>query len=91
MSGARLAHRVVVKRIEGREQPVADRRRARDRQLLAADDRAQAGIAALAAAQAEGAGLFGDRLEPRIGQDQLGEAGLEIGFGMEEVGHALSV
>ena len=87
--GARAAHRVVMKRIEGGEQPVADGRGAGRRQLLAADDGAQAGKAGLAPAQAEGAGLVGDRLEPRIGQDQLRQAGLQIGVGVKEVGHAL--
>ena len=89
--GARPPHRVVMKRIEGGEQPGADRGGARGRKLLPADDGAQAGIAGFAAAQAEGAGLFGDRLEPRIGQDQLRQAGLQIGVGMKEMGHALSV
>ena len=41
----------------------------------------------LAPAQREGAGLFGDRRESRVGDDQLRKAGLEIGFGVEEVGH----
>ena len=40
-----------MKRIEGGEQPVADRGGARGRELLAADDGAQAGKARLAPAQ----------------------------------------
>jgi hypothetical protein len=77
----------VVEGIEGGEQPVADCRRARRGELLAADDGAQAGEPALAAAQAESARLRGDRREPRIGKDELRQAGLQIGFGVEEVGH----
>ena len=65
--GARAAHRVVMERIEGREQPGPDRGGAGGRELLPAHDGAQAGKARFAAAQAERAGLFGDRLEPRIG------------------------
>ena len=80
-----------MKRIEGGEQPVADGGRACGRELLPAHDGAQAGKAGVAAAQAEGAGLVGDGLEPRIGEDQLREACLQIGVGVEEVGHALSV
>ena len=88
--GARAAHRVVMERIEGGEQPVADRGGARGRELLAADDGAQAGKARLAPAQAEGAGLLGDRRKPRIGEDQLRPApASQIGLGVEEVGHAL--
>ena len=87
--GARPPHGVMMKRIEGGEQPVPDGGGAGGRKLLAADDGAQAGIARFAAAQAEGARLFGDRLEPRIGQDQLRQPGLQIGVGMKEVGHAL--
>ncbi len=41
----------------------------------------------LAPAQAEGPGLFGDRHEPRIGEDQLRKSGLQIGVGVKEVGH----
>ena len=61
--------------IEGHEcgeQPVADRGGARGRELLAADDGAKPGKARLAPAQAEGAGLLGDRREARVGEDQLG-------------------
>ena len=45
------------------------------------------GKPALAPAQAEGAGLLGDRLEPRVGGDEQGEAGFEIGLRVEEMGH----
>ena len=79
----------MVERIEGGEQPVADGGGARGRKLLPADDGAQAGKAGFAPAQAEGAGLLGDRREPRIGEDQLGEPGVEIGLGVEEVGHVV--
>ena len=64
--------RVVVERLESGEQPLADRGGARGRQLLPADDGAEAGKARLAPAQAEGAGLVGDRREARVGEDQLG-------------------
>jgi hypothetical protein len=40
-----------------------------------------------APAEAEGAGLFRDRLEPRIGSDQLCQAGLQIGLGLKDVRH----
>ena len=33
----------------------------------------------------------GHRLEARIGEDELRQAGFEVGVGVEEVGHALSV
>ena len=85
------AHRVVVKRVEGGKQPVADRRRPPRSKLLAADDRAQPGIAALAPAQRESPGFLGDRFEARVGKDQLGEPGVQIGLGMKEVGHAIRV
>jgi hypothetical protein len=91
LAGARAAHRVVMKRIEGGKQPGADRTGARGRELLSAYDGAQAGKARLAPAQAEFAGLVRNRLEPRIGADQLRQAGLQIGVGMKEMGHALSV
>src|SRR5450830_124876 len=69
----------------------AERTGARGRELLSAYDGAQAGKARLAPAQAEFAGLVRNRLEPRIGADQLRQAGLQIGVGMKEMGHALSV
>ena len=68
-------HRIVVERIEGREQPGADRRGAGGRKLLAADDRAQPGIAALAAAQRGHAGFFGNRLPARILRGEGADAG----------------
>ena len=73
--GACEPHRVVVKRIERRHQPAADRGGARGRELLAADNR-EPGKAALAPAQRGHAGLFQDRREPRILGDQRGHAGL---------------
>ena len=79
-----------MERIEGGEQPVADGGGAGGRQLLAADDGAQAGKARFAPAQAEGAGLLGDRRKTRIGEDQLRQGGLQIGVGVEEVGHDFS-
>jgi hypothetical protein len=70
--GARLAQRVVVEWIERREQPGANRSGRRGRELLPANDGAQAGKARFAPAQAEGAGLLGDRRKTRVGEDQLG-------------------
>ena len=70
--GARTAHRVMMKRLEGGEQPVADCRGGRGRELLPANDGAQPGKARFAPAQAESAGFFGDRRKARIGEDQLG-------------------
>ena len=84
---ARFPHRIVMKRIEGRKQPVADRRGAGSRQLLPADDGAQAGKARLAPAQGERAGFIGHGFEARIGFDEPGETGVEIGLGVQEVGH----
>ena len=85
--GAGFNDRVVMKRIEGRKQPVAYSGGTRHRQLLAADDRAQAGIAAVAPAQVKGAGFFRHRHQPRIGGHQFGEPGLQIVLAMEEMGH----
>ena len=86
--GACLAHRVVVKRLEGGEQPVADCRGRRGRELLRTRMRAQTGKARLAPAQTEGAGFLGDRLQARIFERyQLCQRGFQIGLGMKEVGH----
>src|SRR6185312_9054772 len=87
LAGARGAHGVVVERIECGKEPVADRSRARSRELLAADDGAQTGEARLAPAQRERAGLLGDGAEPRILPDELDEACAQVVFGVEEVGH----
>jgi hypothetical protein len=81
----------MVKWIERGEEPGTDRGGACSGKLLPANDRAQAGKSRLAPAQVEGAGFFGDRFEPRVGDNELREAGLEIGFSMEEMSHALSV
>jgi hypothetical protein len=80
-----------VKWIERGEEPGTDRGRACGGKLLPANDRAQAGESRLAPAQVEGAGFFGDRFEPRVGDNKHCEAGLEIGLRMEEMSHALSV
>ncbi len=87
--GACGAYDVVMKRIECCKQPVANCRGCRDRKLLPAYDGAQAGIAGLAPAQTEGAGFLGDGHEPRVGKNQLGKSGLQIGLGVKEVGHAI--
>ena len=85
--GARQLDGVVVERIEGGKQPLADRRRARHRQLLAADDGTQAGITTLAPAQVEGPGGFRDWPQARVELDQLDQAGVEVALGMKEMGH----
>jgi len=58
---------------------------------LAADDGAEAWIAALASAQVEDAGLLDDRRQPWIDGNKLGQSGFEIGLRVEEVGHAIRV
>ena len=85
--GARAPHRVVVERIERRHQAAADRGRARDRQLLPDHDGAQAREAAFAAAQGRAPGFGQNRRQARIGEHQLRERGIEIGFGVEIAGH----
>src|SRR5262245_53064690 len=85
--GARAAHGVMVKWIEGREQTRADRGGTCGRKLLPADDGTEAGKSRLPPAETECAGLVRDGLEPGIGNNQLREPGLKIGVGVEEVGH----
>jgi hypothetical protein len=80
-----------VKWIERGEESGTDRGGACGGKLLAANDRAQAGESRLAPAQIERSGFLGDRFEPRVGDNKLCKASLEIGFSMEEMGHALSV
>ena len=89
--GARAAHSVVVKWIERGEESGTDRGGACSGKLLPANDRAQAGESRLAPAQIEHAGFFGDRFEPRVCDNKLCEASPEIGLGMKEISHALSV
>jgi len=89
--GARAAHGIVVKWIERGEESGTDRGGACGRELLPANDRAQAGKSRLAPTQVERTGFFGDRFEPRVCDNKLCEARPEIGLTMEEVSHALSV
>jgi hypothetical protein len=81
----------MVKWIERGEESGTYRGGACSGKLLPANDRAQPGESRLAPAQVEGAGFFGDRFEPRVGDNKLCEAGLKIGFSMEKMSHALSV
>jgi len=87
--GARLAYGVVVERIERGEQPLADRAGACRRKLLPADDGAKAGKTRLPPAQRKGAGLFRHGFQTRILEDQLRQRSVEIGLGVEEVGHGI--
>jgi hypothetical protein len=80
-----------MKRIESREQSFANGGGTSDRQLLAANDRAQAGKSAVAPAPVKGAGFFRHRNQPRIGGYQFSEPGLQVVLGVEEMGHALLV
>ena len=73
------------------EESGADRGGACGGKLLPANDRTQAGKSRLAPAQVERTGFFGDRFEPRVGDNKLCEASPEIGLSMEEMSHALSV
>ena len=88
--GPREAHGVMMKRIERREQLVADRGRGGGRKLLPAYDRAQPLEARLAPAQRERAGFLRGRNKPRIELQQLFQPGGEIGVGVEEGRHMLS-
>ena len=67
----------------------ADRRRAGGRKLLAADDRAQPGIAALAAADRRHAGFGENRLPARVLLDEDADGRFQIGLGVNDVRHAL--
>lgn len=84
---ARAAHRVVMERLEGCKQPVANRGGTRGRELLPANNGAQSGKAALAPAQAEGTGFIRNRLESRVGEDKLCQGGFEIGLVVEKMSH----
>ena len=86
---ARQPHGIVMERIERREQPRPDRRRARGRKLLAADDGAEPGIAALAAAQRRHAGFGEHRLPARVLLDEDADGCFQIGLGVNDVRHAL--
>src|SRR5262245_63519164 len=85
--GARAAHGVMVKWLEGREQACADRGGTCGRKLLPADDGAEAGKSRLAPAETKRAGLVGNRLEPGVGNNQLREPCLKVSVGVEEVSH----
>src|SRR3981081_2480750 len=85
--GARLPQRVMVKRIERGADAGPDRGRAGGRQLLAADDRSQAGITGLAPPQRRHARKLKYRFEPRVLLEQHVDGLFEIGLGVEVDGH----
>ncbi len=69
------------------KEPTADRCGTRGRKLLPADDSTQAGKPWLAPAQRKCAGLFRNRPESRVGDNELGKTSPQVGFGMEKTGH----
>ena len=77
---------VVMKRIERREQPCADRGRASGRELLSADDGAQPSVASLSPADARHAGLLKNVRQPRVLRDESCHPGLKVGVGVDERG-----
>ena len=81
--GARLAQRVMVKRIERGADAGPDRRGAGGGQLLAADDRGQAGITGLAPPQRRHACDLEYRLQPRVLLHQRVDGLFEVGLGVE--------
>ncbi len=85
--GAGLADGVVIERIERRREPAPDRRRARGRDLLAADDVRQSRKPRLALPQRRHAREFEDRLEPLVLLDQRVDGVFEVGLGVEMDGH----
>src|SRR5262249_21041409 len=86
LGGARAPHRVVVKRIEGGDDTPPDRARARSRQLLCADDGAQALKTRGPPAQVWAAGTIDEGAQPRIAGDKLAKAAIEIGVVVQEAG-----
>ena len=86
---AREPHRIVMEWIERREQPRPDRRGAGGGKLLAADDGAEPGIAALAAADRRQAGFGENRLPARVLLEEDADGCIQIGLGVNDVRHAL--
>ena len=85
--GAGLADRLMIERIERGREPPPDRRGARGRQLLAADDRGEAGKTRLALPQRRHARELEDRLQPRVLLDQRVDGVFEVGLAVEVDGH----
>src|SRR5207247_6440563 len=85
--GAGAAQRVMVKRIERGADAGPDRRGAGGGELLAADDRGQASIAGLAAAQRRHARNLKYRFEPRILFYQDVDGLFEVDLGVEVDDH----
>ena len=85
--GAGAAQCVMVKRIERGADAAPDRRGARGRHLLAADDRRQAGKAGLAPPQRRHARKLKYRFQPRILLDQRVDGVFEVGLGVEVDDH----
>ena len=75
----------MVERIERREQPAPDRARARGRKLLAADDGDRARHSPPSRRRSAGIPAFSSiGAKPRVLRDQRGDAGLQVGFGVEK-------
>ena len=85
--GARLADGVVIERIERGREASPDRRGTRGGELLAADDRGQAGKTRLALPQRRHARQLEDRLQPHVLLDQRVDGVFEIGLAVEVDGH----
>jgi hypothetical protein len=81
------AYRVMMKRIERREQLVADGGRSGGRKLLPADDRAEPLEARFTPAERKCAGFLRSGNEPGIALQQFLQPGCEIGVGVEEGRH----
>src|SRR5437879_5440352 len=77
----------MVKRIERGADAGPDRRGARGRYLLAADDRSQAGKAGVTPPQRRHAGKFEYGFEPRVLLEQRVDGAFEVGLGVEVEDH----
>jgi hypothetical protein len=79
----------MVKRVERRKQPCADRGGAAGGKLLAADNGAKSGIPALAAADRRHTGLGKYGVPARVLFDQGPDGCFQIGLGVDDVRHDL--
>ena len=80
-------HGVMMKGIEGGRQPAPDGARAGGRKLLGCHNRAQPAKAGVTPAQAWLPGMVEQFLQARVRGHELLQRGLQIGVGVEEVGH----
>ncbi len=71
----------------GRRQPPPDRIRARGGKLLRHHDASKPGKAAGPAAQRQPARHRRHRFEARVGGEQRGQSGFDVGFGVDAAGH----